>query len=278
MMALSKNIDNFIQEHLFNKAETTKETYRQALVQFEKWLMDTGTDLSDFVRTDVQMYIDYLAAGKKSAATINKVFNAIKSYCRYTGKMKSVENIRVIKQPDILNQAPKALDKKEMHRILREAEKKENPRDFCIIVLLLNTGLRVGELVKLDRSDVELSERKGEITVRWGKGGKAAKLPLNNEARRALKEYLDTRKDNHPALFLSNRGERISKRTVQHIMEQLGINAHALRHTFITRLVRNNVDFSVIQSLSRHASANMIIRYSKPSRQEIEEAINGIAY
>jgi integrase/recombinase XerC/integrase/recombinase XerD len=59
-------------------------------------------------------------------------------------------------------------------------------------------------------------------------------------------------------------------------MEQLGVNAHALRHTFITKLVRNKVDISIIQALSRHSSTNMILRYSKPSKEEIEETVNNI--
>ncbi|OLN32461.1 tyrosine-type recombinase/integrase [Desulfosporosinus metallidurans] len=272
-------IESFVREHLSAKAETTKETYRQVLIQFDRWLKGTGTDLSGFVRTDVQQYIDYLVAKKKSAGTINKIFNALKSFCRYANKTKAIENIRVIKQPNILQQAPKALDKRETHRILRETDRRGNHRDYAIVVLLLNTGLRVGELVKLDRSDVEISERKGELTVRWAKGGKAATLPLNNESRKALTEYLDTRRtDNNPALFLSNRCERISKRTVQYLMEQLGINAHALRHTFITQLVRSGVDISIVQALSRHASADMILRYSKPAKEDLEETVNHLVF
>lgn len=272
------DIESFIEEHLASKAELTKETYRQALVQFERWLQATGIDLPGFVRTDVQTYMDYLTARKKSPATINKTFHAIKSYCRYVGKTKAVENIRVVKQPSVLQQAPKALDKKERLRILREVERNGNVRDYAIIVLLLNTGLRVGELVRLDRKDVEMSERKGTLTVRWGKGGKSAKLPLNNETRRALKEYIDTRRDSHPALFLSTWEERISKRAVQYLMEQLDINAHALRHTFITQLVRSGVDISVVQALSRHASVNMILRYSRPTEEELEEAVEQSLY
>lgn len=269
-------IESFVWEHLSGKAESTKETYRQVLVQFDRWLKGAGTDLSGFVRTDVQQYIDYLVAKKKSDGTINKTFNAIKSFCRYADKTKAMENIRVIRQPNILQQAPKALDRKETHRILREADRRGNLRDYAIVVLLLNTGLRVGELELLDRSDVHISERKGELAVRWAKGGKAATLPLNNEARRALTEYLNIRMDAHPALFLSNRLERISKRTVQYLMEKLGI--HALRHTFITQLVRSGVDLSIVQVLSRHASADMILRYSKSSKEELEATVNHLVF
>lgn len=136
-------VELYILEHLSGKADTAKETYRQVLIQFEQWLIGTGTDLAGFVRTDVQQYIDYLVAKKKSAGTINKTFNAIKSFCRYADKTRAVESIRVIKQPSIIQQAPYALDKKETHRILKEVDRKGSLRDYAIVVLLVNTGLRV---------------------------------------------------------------------------------------------------------------------------------------
>lgn len=80
-------------------------------------------------------------------------------------------------------------------------------------MLLLNTGVRVSELVSIDQSDLELSERKGSSTV-VGKGNKERTIPLHAEARRAVLKYMEERTDQHPALFLSNRGKRISVRTV----------------------------------------------------------------
>ncbi|RAP21069.1 hypothetical protein C2W64_03694 [Brevibacillus laterosporus] len=77
-----------------------------------------------------------------------------------------------MKQVDYKQQAPKALDRNEYNKLMREIERTGNKRDFAIVVALLYTGLRVSELVNLDQSDVESSERKGERTVRTGKGNK----------------------------------------------------------------------------------------------------------
>jgi len=272
------SIETYIEEYLSGKAVTTQATYRQVLGQFECWLLSARTDLSSFIKADVQQYLDYLTAKKKSAATIHKAHQAIKSFCRYTGNTKAIENIRLIKQPSALEQAPKALEKSEVRRVLREANNKYTLRDQAIVILLLYTGLRVGELVALDRDDVELGGRKGRLTVAWGKSGKTAKLPLNNEARHALEEYLAERKDSNPALFISNREQRIDKRTVQSRMATLGINAHALRHTFITNLVRSGADISIVQALSRHASADMILRYSKPTEDDLENALEKVVF
>lgn len=147
---------------------------------------------------------------------------------------------------------------------------------MAIIQLFLNTGLRLSELVSLDKLDVETSVRKGQVTVRRGKGNKARTVPLNKEARRALEKYLEERTDNEEALFLSNRGKRISTRTVQHLIETHGFNVHALRHTFITSLVRNGQDISVIQSLSGHTSADMILRYSAPTTEDKQNAVENM--
>lgn len=266
-------IENYVENGLRGKSPTTIKTYHHALLQFEEWLKGAGTDLETFARADIQQYIDYLSAHKKSAATINKVFNAIKSFCRWAGKKDLAEDINVVKQPNIFLSAPKALEKTERHRIIREADRADNRRNYAIIVLLLNTGIRLSELVALDRDDIKMSERKGTLTVRKGKGNTERTIPLNAETRRALSKYIEERTDSEQPLFLSNRFRRISPRTVQHIAESYGINVHQLRHTFITGLVRSKEDISTIQSLSGHKSADMILRYSKSTEEDKQTAV-----
>ena len=142
-------IEAFIRDHLSGKADTTRATYRQALLQFERWLENAGTNMSDLIKADVQHYLDYLTDQKKSAATVHKTYQVIRSYCRYAGNTKATENIRLIKLPRTLDRAPKSLNKTELRRILRDVNKNGSLRDCTIIILLLNTGLRVGELTAL---------------------------------------------------------------------------------------------------------------------------------
>lgn len=147
-----------------------------------------------------------------------------------------------------------------------------NKRDSAIVLLLLNSGLRVSELVNIDINDMSLTDRKGAVKI-IGKGNKERTIPLNVETRRVLTKYLEERNGNSPALFLSNRGERISVRSVQHLINKYGFNVHQLRHTFITDLVRAGHDISIIQSLSGHSSADMILRYSAPTEADRENAV-----
>jgi integrase/recombinase XerD len=258
------------------KSATTVITYLHALKQFKEWLDGAGTDLVGFSRSDVQQYIDYLVSKKQSVATINKVFNAIKKYCKYAKKIDCIEDIAVIKQPDYKQQAPKALDKIERNRLLSEVDRAGNRRDIAIVITLLHIGFRVSELVAVDRNDVEISERKGLLKVRLGKGAKEREVQLSAEASRAISKYLEERSDDEPALFISNRGTRISVRSVQHLFEKHGLNFHLTRHTFITRLVRSGQDISVIKSLSGHSSADMILRYSMPTEEDKLQADEGL--
>jgi integrase/recombinase XerC/integrase/recombinase XerD len=269
-------LNQFLSEGLRGKSATTIKTYAHAIQQFQKWLDGAGTNLSDYARSDVQQYIDYLSAKKKTASTINKLWNAIKAYSKWAGKKETIEDIAVVKVADIKKQAPKAMDKIERNKLIRDIDHTGNKRDYAILMTLLMTGIRVSELVALDVTDVEVSNRKGSLLVRSGKGNKERVLPLNSEARRAIEKYLEERTDSDPALFISNRQERISIRSVQHLMEKNGHNAHQTRHSFITWLVRSGEDISVIQSLSGHSSADMILRYSMPSEEDKQKAVDHI--
>jgi integrase/recombinase XerD len=269
-------LQRFLEEGLKGKSSTTIRTYEHAIKQFEEWLDGAGTNLEEYSRSDVQQYIDYLASKKKTASTINKIWSAIKLFSKWSGKKAAIEDIYVVKQPDIKRQAPKSLDNKERNKLIRELDRAGNVRDYAILMTLMMTGIRVSELVALDKGDVEINERSGSLIVRAGKGNKERSIPLNVEARRAIQKYLDERSDDNDALFLSNRRERISVRRVQHLLGQYDVHPHQLRHTFIRGLVKENADIAVIQSLSGHSSADMILRYSQPSEEDKQQAVEAI--
>ena len=114
--------------------------------------------------------------------------------------------------------------------------------------MLLYTGLRLAELVALDVDDVRVSARKGLVIVRSGKGDAYREVPLNALVRQVLEEWLAERKRRRPegerAVFVGRGGRRLSKRSVDDVVRGLGedagvkLSAHILRHTFLTRMVR----------------------------------------
>ena len=91
--------------------------------------------------------------------------------------------------------------------------------------------------------------------------------------RRFVYTYLEMRTDGDAALFLSNYRQRMSVRTVQHLLNDYGVHTHLMRHTFCRELVSNGVDISTVAELAGHADINVTRRYSKPSERELEQAI-----
>jgi signal transduction histidine kinase len=120
-------------------------------------------------------------------------------------------------------------------------------RDMAIAVLLLHTGLRISELVGLKLSDVEISEREGSLTV-FGKGNKRREVPLNADAREALRQWLEVRPNvESEALLIGRGGVPLSVRGVQKVLADLGgraqvenLHTRTLQHTFATRYLEAN--------------------------------------
>lgn len=275
---MMKTIETFINDELINKGKSpqTTRTYQNQLVQFETWLSEAGTDIRSYSRSDVQQYFDELTKQKKSASTMNTHFYAIKKFSTYIDKENCVQDIRLVKAAPIIQQAPAALTKLELQRIKREVDRTEKKRDIAIIFTLIYTGMRVSELVALDRDDISISERKGTILIRQGKGNAERKIPLHKEVRRAITEYLNTREDYNPVLFMSNYKKRISVRSVEYLCSKFGAHPHQFRHTFITDLVDAGIDDETIRTLTGHINVSMIARYRTVREEARENAIDNL--
>lgn len=125
--------------------------------------------------------------------------------------------------------APRALDER---AALTRQHPERNPawpiRDRSFVLMLLHTGLRLGEALALDVGDVALGERSGSVRVRAGKGNRARAVPLNRTARAALREWLDARaalQPNTNALWLSQQRRRWSANGVEHLFRELSERA-----------------------------------------------------
>ena len=159
-------------------------------------------------------------------------------------------------------------------------------RDFCILTLFLNCGLRLAELVSLNIGDIIFSEEKMLVT---GKGNKQRIVYLNEACRTALSDYFTIRKSDkykncsERALFLSNRNQRISVKTVQWLvykyleiagLESKHYSVHKLRHTAATLMYQTgNVDVRVLKDILGHEQLNTTQIYTHVSNRSMEEAM-----
>lgn len=287
-------LEKFLTNGLRDKSEATIKTYGHGLRQFSVYLAggkekaneiikdELIAKLESFTRSDVQRYMNHLANQKQSAAVIHKAYSAIVKFAKWAKRLEVIEEIRV-KKSAIKVTKSKAIDEDGIEELVDNFEhgrkktgKKRmynKERNFAILQVLLNTGMRVSELVGLDRDDIVMSERKGIVRIRNGKGFKERIVPLDPETRRAIRKYLETRSDDNPALFISNEKKRISVRSVQTLFENQGYNVHQFRHTFVTELMRDNVPINKIQGFTGHESADMILRYSRPTLEDLEEVL-----
>lgn len=252
-----------------SKSNDTATTYTYEVRRYIQFIEDHELALS---QESTQKYINKCYDEKMAAITVNKIFRAIKNFAKEIERMDIVEEVRVVKPQNLKNQAPKALRDIERKKIMLEAQD-DTLRNLAIITVLLNTGVRVSELVMLDRSDVIILDDEGEIKVRHGKGGKERDIPINKTTREILSMYLKSRTDKSEALFYGRKGGRLGRRGVQHIMLNYGVHAHKFRHTFITDLVRKQFDLVLIQTLSGHASMDILSRYAAPSKEDLQGAV-----
>lgn len=290
MKNIIENFKNALRSE--DKSEKTIENYIKDIELFFKWIEETtGEDLkieyiNDF---EIQQYRSYLLNVKKyKPSTVNRKLSSIKKFCRWAlnqnllreDPTKEIKNVRT----NELDTAPKSLSKHDETKLRRYIHRWNNKRDIAIFELLINTGIRISELINLTIDDVEISERKGILRI-IGKGSKYRIVPLNADARRYLKQYLKVRpKDRSRKLFISQKGGGLSRTSVFEMIKKYGelagvnVHPHMLRHTFATKLVREGTDLSLVQSLLGHKTIQTTVRYTKPSEEEKQRAVESLIY
>lgn len=205
----------------------------------------------------------------------------MKSYFAYKvarGELKS-NPAAGLKAPKREKRLPVYLNLDESRELLSEIAGKYAVRDKAILTLFLNCGLRLSELVGIDRSDI-----RGDTLQVIGKGNKERTIYLNKTCLSALNEYLDTRTDNKKALFLSERAQRISNRAVQTLVKRhigaAGLDTkkystHKLRHTAATLMYKHGkVDIRALQAILGHESISTTEIYTHVDDDQLRAAVS----
>ncbi len=224
----------------------------------------------DFVKkiqlTDIYEYLSYMnTVRKNSAATRARKVACLRSYFKYMhSKAKYINDnpTKELESPKLKQSLPNYLTLEESKTLLETVLKNSNGyRDYAIITLFLNCGMRLSELVGINLTDI-----KNDTLIVTGKGNKERTIYLNNACIQAIAKYLKERpvdnvKDKN-ALFLSARNQRISNKTVQHLVKkylQLAgldttrFSTHKLRHTAATLMYREgNTDLRTLQEILGH--------------------------
>lgn len=228
-----------------------------------------------------------------NSSTRMRKLSALKSFFKYAHQKKNYIDSNptaTIESPKKASTLPKYLTVKEAVRLLEivrnDKESPTNQRDYSIITLFLNTGMRLAELVGLNLQSLDADL---EFIKVVGKGNKERIIYLNDAAKNAVKDYLRIRLDpkhirtSENALFLSNRQQRISAKTVQWIVYKYldkaglgsrGLSVHKLRHTAATLMYQSgNVDIRVLKDILGHEQLNTTQIYTHLGTSDMKNAM-----
>lgn len=222
------------------------------------------------------------------SATRSRKVSSLRSFFKFltnkTGKLK-VNPVEELETPKLKKSLPKYLTLEQSMELLSKVEGKTKERDYCILVLFLNCGMRLSELVGLNLYDIHLTGPTVKIT---GKGNKERIVYLNDACLDAINKYLKVRPKegliDKNALFISGQRKRISPKTVQYLVKKYlaeinlggpGYSAHKLRHTAATLMYQHgHVDIRVLKDILGHENLGTTEIYTHISSDQMANAAN----
>lgn len=284
-----------------DSSPNTIKNYLSAVSGFFDWHVSNGGSIENIVITVVDLR-DWRTSMESSykPATVAVRIKAIKEFCEMMvdAKLYDTNPAKNVKLPKIVQTAPKPLTKQQEGKLRRIAsavannanlslfEKRTAIRNHAIVMVAINSGLRISEICNLKVQHVVINPRSGSIQVNNGKGDKSRTIPLNADSRTALALWLDARAEwlkelgiQTDACWVGKTGS-MSVSGIEYQYNRVASTAgvptgiHRLRHTCITRLVGNNVPLPVVQKIAGHSSIQTTMSYTEVTDEQMQSAID----
>lgn len=264
--------------HLYDKyrrnlATSTISQTGRTLISFLSFIQaSSGLSIEDIARKDIAAYVEHEQDRGLKMTSVQNHLCTVYAFIQYlvNNQILSLEilhNKIKIKLPEVL---PKAIPTEDLQQILSVIK---NTRDRALVLLLLHTGMRIGELLKVKMVDIILPERK--ILLYLGeKNFHGRVVYYSSEAEQALHQWLLFRNPNSEYLFYGNAGQELSyvgawmimRKAVQKAgLEQRGYSLHSLRHTFATNMLNAGLRVEVLQQILGHLSIDITQQYARLS-------------
>ena len=289
-----------------DRSAHTTRAYVRAVRQFAAWFEAERHESfapGGMTPIDLIAYRQQLQQQQQAAASINQQLAALRAFAAWSVAAGHRSDNPATRLRDVALQAqraPKALEAKQINALLRTAQE-QHPRDYAMVQVLAQTGMRLSECAALRLGDIAITERMGQIIIRAGKGNKQRKVPANASVRGALAEYLGLRWDVAPTikavlvvwedrpgdtpLWVGQRGA-LSARSIARTIEELvaplarrgllpdGTSAHTLRHTFATSYLADNPgDLVGLAALLGHSSLETTRIYVEQTDEELARRV-----
>lgn len=286
-MLLPENWPQLFFDYLRNQKRYSHHTclaYEKDLRDFllfcEKQRLSRWTEINN---QHIRQFIVHANQQQLNARSIQRKLSSLRSYYRFLmrEKLHDKNPVEGVKSPKTAKHLPKVMDIDQVQQLLKtEADDVLALRDICMLELFYGCGLRLSELVMLDINDIDFSEPCMRVT---GKGNKTRVLPLGRYAIQALKHWLQQRtvwlSENETAVFITQKGTRISRRTVQARLDHWGkkqaldtrLHPHRLRHSFASHLLESSGNIRAVQELLGHANLSTTQIYTQLDFQHLAQ-------
>lgn len=269
-------------------SDNTKEAYRRDLDDYLSFLVDNHVfDLDSVTYEDIIDYLASLDSRGYAATTSNQHISVVKGFHRFCVRENLTENhpSATVRLPKLASDLPDVISIEEAYRLLDQPfdDTPAGMRDHAILEVLYGCGLRASEVCGLDLESVRLGEG---ILLVFGKGSKERVVPIAGSAQRVLDEYLVsgrhrlartmTRPESAAAVFLNQRGGRITRQSVHRIVASYGarmgisdLHPHTLRHSFATHMLSGGADLRSLQEMLGHSDISTTQIYTHVDREHI---------
>jgi site-specific recombinase XerD len=268
-------------------AEGTAKNYVADLKHFASWLDRRGQGpLLGTTEEDIRAYcLDLVTAKAHPPATVNRRLQGVRKFFKYAVQAGLVDHdpsLGIKLLPLARTEGARGLDRSEVERLLQAVRRRPSrlaKRDYAIVQLMLQTGIRVGELTRLRLADVQLGDGNGTLRV-LGEGTlEGREIPLSSSVRRAIDAYLAERAGStSDHLFLSVKGEPLSARSVQRLVSTYAgaaglenVSTYTLRQTCGQQLLRETGDLSLVARVMGHKRLETAIKYILPGQEDLAE-------
>ncbi len=251
---------------LYHYSAHTQQAYRRDLAGLNAFRCERGiANWGDFTVVELRAYVAWRHRLGASSRSLQRALSAIRTFYRYLQEVGEVAHdpAQGLRAPKSKRKLPKVLDADQTARLLAaRGGDLLSVRDRAMFELMYSSGLRVAELVGLDRSALDLTEAQVRVV---GKGNKHRLVPVGKQAIAALRDWLSLRGDvatpAETAVFVGRSGNRLTTRTVQNRLRRLAVqqgmemhvHPHMLRHSFASHLLESSGDLRAVQELLGHS-------------------------
>jgi len=271
------------------RAVNTVEAYRRDIAQYLLYLREKRTTLMKAQVEDVEHFLAVRLENGAAKSSLARQFSALRMLHRFMVEERFRKDDPAVMAEGIGKPAgiPKPLSEDEMTRLIGSVigDEPRQLRDRAVIEFLYATGARVSEVCGLNLSDLDMES---SLVRLFGKGSKERVVPFGSIAHGALSQWTalgrsaleplqERRRDDSHAVFLTNRGARISRQVIFNIVREAGLRAkidrdvspHALRHSCATHLLDHGADLRVVQEMLGHASIATTQVYTRVSQERL---------